>query len=389
MSLGLSLDKAGDAASRLVQGAAEKADAASGSGSFFAKALGAVPAAAKSATERAVAGLDARIGGDNRANVERVINGDFKGAAAGIAEKGIKGLPSEVQDTARKILGLPEPTGSGSYTVAGPVGGSSAAAGATGEQAPWGLLSRFLFAELVPCNADGVALTGEGSGAAPRAVRQPATEVNQDITLNWQSPFENAGPESKAPALMGMIQTGQLGVIANSLQSSGVVPKGGSVDNALNNIKGGAKDLEGRTGITRLNSRQVFSGMPPVKVTLTLHFRAFSDAETEVMQPYQRLLEWALPQHLAPDGILSEVITAATQENASLVKALFPSIAPQLIKFVYGNNRFPAMVIESMASPLDGPMDSNGLPIYRSVQMTLATLTALDKNDVAKILSRG
>ncbi len=122
--------------------------------------------------------------------------------------------------------------------------------------------------------------------------------------------------------------------------------------------------------------------MPPIKVSLTLHFRAVSDAMAEVVEPYQRLLEFSMPQGLAADGVLTEVIASTGSENSSMLKAMFPSIAPLMVGFVYGNNRFPAMVVESISNPLDGPMDSEGRPIQRSVQIMLATLTALDRADI-------
>jgi hypothetical protein len=39
------------------------------------------------------------------------------------------------------------------------------------------------------------------------------------------------------------------------------------------------------------------------------------------------------------------------------------------------------MVIESMSKPLDHPITTDGQPIVTSLQMTLASLTALDRTD--------
>lgn len=247
----------------------------------------------------------------------------------------------------------------------------------------WGALSKHLFATLYPCDAKGVEKTG--SNGASFAIAAPATDVQFESTLNWQSPFENSGPESKAPTIMAMIQTGQIATVANALQA--VLPDGAAGDLArgiAGKTESWAKALEGRTGITKLNSRQVFSGMPPIRVTLVLHLRAVTDPELEVLQPYQQLLQWAWPQKLAENGVVSEMLTSG--EGA--IRAMFPSIAPQMVGFKFGNERYRPMVIESIANPLDGPKDSQGRPIYRSVQVTLATLTALDTNDVADIFSR-
>ena len=250
----------------------------------------------------------------------------------------------------------------------------------------WGALSKHLFATLYPCDAKGVEKTS--STGASSAISAPATDVQFESTLNWQSPFESSGPESKAPTIMALIQTGQVATLANALQ---LALEGSPVNigtdflkNLASKAESAAKALEGRTGITKLNSRQVFSGMPPIRITMVLHFRAVSDPDIEVIQPYQQLLEWAWPQKLAEAGVVSEILTSGD----GVIRAMFPSIAPQMVGFQFGNERFRPMVIESVGNQLDGPKDSQGRPIYRSVQITLATLTALDANDVASIFSR-
>lgn len=246
----------------------------------------------------------------------------------------------------------------------------------------WGGLNPNLFATLSACDAEGAEVPVE-QGDPPRIIA-PATDVQFESTLNWQSPFENSGPESKAPTIMALIQTGQIATVANLLQS--VLPDGALGDlskDVAAKAERWAKSLEGRTGITKLNSRQVFSGMPPVRITLQLHLRAVSNPQEQVVAPYQQLLKWAWPQHLAKNGILSEVIT----NEEGFIHAMFPSKAPQMVALTYGNNRYSPMVIESVGNTLDGPMDRQGRPLYRSVQLTLATLTAKDMNDVDKIFN--
>lgn len=288
----------------------------------------------------------------------------------------------------------------------GPVGGDlfsgiNASSLREGEGSDWGNLSRHLIARIYACDKDGVALPTEILG-----VSGPATDVNFEGTLNWQSPFESTGPEAKAPAIMAMLQSGAMIPVINAIQAVNPITNdkvNGFLDGAANKIKQIARDLEGRTGITKLNSRQVFTGMPPIKVTLTLHFRAISDAQTEVVEPYQRLLEFAMPQMLAQDGLVANAIEGSgnveydkflkartTLEGVrsagdNFLKVMFPSSAPMMVGFIYGNNRYPAMVIESISNPLDGPMDSEGRPIQRAVQLTLATLTALDREDIKKL----
>ncbi|RUT30894.1 hypothetical protein WG29040_23435 [Pseudomonas sp. PAMC 29040] len=250
----------------------------------------------------------------------------------------------------------------------------------------WGRLSPLLLARLFVCDSKGVAdLTGELAGVFA-AIKEGSLEIQQ----NWVSPFENTGPETKAPALTGMLQSGSLVPVLNALQA--ISPfKDGAISDALNNgsdkLKSVMRDLEGRTGITKLNSRQVFSGMPPMKVNFTLHFRALSDPLREVEAPLTRLLEWVFPQKLAEDGILSEVIKT-TNTVESFIQALFPSSAPKLLGFTYAGRTWSPMVIESVSFPLDAPKNSQGHFIDLPVQVSMATLTALDRPDIRRFFGR-
>ena len=249
---------------------------------------------------------------------------------------------------------------------------------ATSSLAPqWGGLNENLLARLFVMNFDGSVNEAEGE------VIGPITETQFEATMNWQSPFENTGPESKAPALMALLQTGQIATIANMLQA--VLPTGSMLGDfaseAAQKTESWAKELTGRTGITKLNSRQVFAGMPPIKLNVTMHFRALDNPVAQVEEPYKKLLSWALPQYLAPDGLIGQLITGSD----GFIKAMFPSKAPLMVGVRYGRNRFSPMVIESIGNPMDGPITEQGIPVYRAVNLTLATLTALDRGDVAKI----
>lgn len=315
---------------------------------------------------------DGLIGGAERA-VNQFIGVDVRGDFLS-KQRPIAGAPDSFSAAPKSRRATGNQTEASGPTAAGT------------EAAHWGDLSAYLMARILPCNSKGEIIAGE------LPVLGPATDVQFSASFNWQSPFENAGPESKAPTLMAMLQTGQVAVVANALQA--VLPGGPAADlisQGADIAKRLAADLEGKTGITKLNSRQVFAGMPPIKISLTLHLRAMTDPAAEVMAPYKRLLEWAMPRKLASDGILDQIIrntgdTAA--DLANMVKALFPSDAPTMVWLVYGNNRYAPMVIESVENQLDGPMDSSGLPIYRAVNLQLATLTALDKTDVATLFSR-
>jgi hypothetical protein len=249
----------------------------------------------------------------------------------------------------------------------------------------WGSLSPLLMARMFVCDSKGVADIQEYEG-----VYGAMEEGSFEATFNWQSPFENMGPETKAPALTAMIQSGSLVPVLNALQAVNPDPNGkigAMLDTGADKLKKAVHELEGRTGMTKLNSRQVFSGMPPVRINFSVEFRATTDAAKEVMAPLQRLLEWVFPQELAEEGILSEVLQT-TRDLDSFIKALFPSLTPKLIGLTYAAQTYAPMVVESISYPLTGPKDNRGNFIALTVQVSMATLTALDRPDIKRFFAR-
>ncbi len=250
-------------------------------------------------------------------------------------------------------------------------------------------LNENLIARIYPVNPQGIRLPGSAEIQAPLI-----DGATLEGAFNWNSPFENAGAESKAPALTAMIQSGAILPVMNALSGvAGDSEKGKTQGGMMADAAGVLGEFQGKTGLTKLNSTQIFSGMPPIKISVTLVFRAFANARSEVMRPYEQLWKWALPQYLAPDGVVAELIKTATATNQdqnkakSYLNALMPSEAPQLIAFEYKNRAFAPMVIESITEPLDSPITKDGDYVRLLVPVTLSTLSALDKNDWVKVNS--
>ena len=235
----------------------------------------------------------------------------------------------------------------------------------------WDGLSPSLLATIFPVNAQGEPEPGN-------FVVAPPTDGNIELTANWQSPFEQSGAESKAPAITSMLQSGMLQAYAESLLGKG---SDGSARARLSaEITSFSKDAQGRTGMTKLNSTQIFTGSAPLKLPLTLHFRAFDDAIEEVQAPIDQLARWVLARQLAPNGSLVSAVEAF-KTGQGFLKALLPSLAPQMVGFRYGGYMFAPMVIESMSHPITGPRTGDGSLLNVAVQITLATLTSLDQGD--------
>jgi hypothetical protein len=247
----------------------------------------------------------------------------------------------------------------------------------------WDGLSPHLIASFYPVTRshDSYHDSGWIKPQAAATVLAPLTEASMEVTLNWQSPFESAGPESRAPALMAMLQSGQLQPILDAIPNSAGKP--GLIDQIKASLTGMSDQFVGRTGITKLNSTQVFSGMPPVKIQATAVFRAWRDAVREVEAPFDQLMQWALPASLSPDGSIFARLLLLAQGKGNAVDALVPSFAPVTIAMRYKNRIYSPLVIESSTFPLDAPITSDGHYIELVVPMTLCSLTAIDRQDWA------
>lgn len=197
-------------------------------------------------------------------------------------------------------------------------------------------------------------------------------DANLEATLNWQSPFDGAGPEARAPTLAAMLQSGAIQPLAESIGAGEA-------------IKEVSETARGRTGITRLNSTQVFSGMPPLRLQVTIMLRAWRSPKSEVEAPLDQLMRWALPKELAPEGtLLTAAVEWLKRDNKDVngfVEAAMPSIAPSLLAIRYKNRTYAPMVIESIGVPLNSPSDANGDFVQLQLPVTFATLTAIDRHD--------
>ncbi|WP_063899835.1 hypothetical protein [Burkholderia ubonensis] len=206
----------------------------------------------------------------------------------------------------------------------------------------------------------------------------PLTDGTQEMSLSWNSPFEGTGAEAKAPTISAMLQTGQL---TSDLQAL----FGGKVSQS--DVGKILRDAAGRTGITKLNSTQVFSGMPPIKFSFTAHFRALIDPQTEVRAPIMQLEQWAVPQYLANDGVIAGALKNGLRSVG--LETVYPSVTPQLLAMKYGDQTILPIVIESVSKPFTVPRSRKGEAINVAVQLTVATLTAIDRRDVAGFYTHG
>ena len=253
-------------------------------------------------------------------------------------------------------------------------------------------LNKHLIAKIYPVDSEGkadvLATPNNTSDANSVVVAAPLTDGNLDLTLNWQSAFENTGTDSKLPAISQLLQSGQAEVMLNLF--SQFIPKDqqGALGDLLRQASEKASDLAkqaskltGRTGITKLNSLQVFSGLPPIKIPITMYFRAWADPMKEVESPINQLFAWALPQDLANSSVLAGALEKILEGKVPDLNTVFPSTIPRFVALEYGGRTYKPLVIESIGHPLVLPRSKDGAMLSASVQLTLSTLTAWGKAD--------
>lgn len=212
---------------------------------------------------------------------------------------------------------------------------------------------------------------GWGRVSDGNVVKAPLTESSMEMILGWQSPFEGSGADKGVPALSSMLQSGALQPFVSPDGKAGAV----------------LSKFEGRTGITKLNSTQVFSGMQPVKIQVTALFRAWRNSVEEVEDPFDQLMNWALPVKLAPNGAILSMLEAGKNWvsgqalSDATVDALLPSTSPTKIAMKYKGRTYSPLVIESIGHPMNSNVDRDGHYVELLIPMTLCSLTAIDRQD--------
>lgn len=247
----------------------------------------------------------------------------------------------------------------------------------------WGSLNSQLIAYIAPCDKSGKVTGG--------TISAPLIDANLAQQFGWSSPFENYTADSKSPTLAAMLQTGMIPNLIQAIDAKD--DSGGEGSNgALSVLAQFLQQGEGRTGITKLNSTQVFTGHEPMKLDGTLVFRAFADPYTEVTKPLLALWKMAYPKSLADGTVLlnnvQDVMNDAgglldgdTSKMDSLVKLVFPSESPSYVAVKYRGITYAPMVIENISRPLTNPTCALG-DVFATVQISLGTQRSWDAKDV-------
>ncbi|MEC7120783.1 MAG: hypothetical protein VXW65_12895 [Pseudomonadota bacterium] len=253
----------------------------------------------------------------------------------------------------------------------------------------WSVLSPHKIAKVSLCDKDGNPL----NSAIVEAVM---TDGDMTIESQYQSPFEASNPENRLPTLLGMAQSGEataaLGRIAENIGNaenasraekaagraariSREIAEATGSDALIREFGNAVKILEGRTNLTKVNSTQVYVSSSPIRISATLFFMAYRDAQKEVEDQIRLLQQWALPIYLSDIGLVESV---AGQGLAGL----FPSQVPPFVSLGYSGKTYKPLLIESVSTPIVAPIDTNGNRLTLSVSLTLVSRQAWDQNDI-------
>lgn len=215
-------------------------------------------------------------------------------------------------------------------------------------------------------------------------VQAPITDANIEHSINWQSPFENMGADQKFSTLSALLQTGALAPLGMLWDQIIKALPDGEIKNRVQELGRGvdaSTTLSGKSSVTKLNSTQVFNGLPPMKISFTAHFRAENSPADEVEAPLNQLISWALPRFLAQEGIVAQAVRGNGQSP-------YPSDIPTIIGMQYAGRSFSPLVIESVPYPLSAPRDPDGRMLSAQVPMVVASLAAWDARDWANSTTR-
>lgn len=243
----------------------------------------------------------------------------------------------------------------------------------------WDGLSPHLLATIERCDKAGAVV------AKYPAVVAPLKDMSFSIEAGWDPAFANANRSALgALAELGAGVVGLSGLVGSTSGGGVLGQMAGEVsDWAQKSVGGIAGALEGKTGMTKLNTTLIYTGGGDYQLEATAIFRAFSDPLREVEQPASALMSWVLPAHLEAGSRLVGAAGAA-MSGESVLNAWFPSSSPPYVRLTYRGKTYGPMVVRSASNQPGGPCDSRGRLVYDEVRFSLRSWMAADADDWAR-----
>lgn len=224
------------------------------------------------------------------------------------------------------------------------------------------------------------------------------TEANLDHSADWGDPWANAGISSYLNNIANAAQSGVLTDVARALgpmrapsfEGDGLLDRAAralGIANLTQNLVdrynatrdqavAAANNLEGRSGLTKINSTLIFVAAKPVTLNATVLLKAFQNPAVEVEQPLAQLVGWLAPRKLGDGSALVNLL-----KTGSLFDTAFPSLTPTMVSLRFGGIRLAPMVITAISEPLTAPRTASGARAAVVFQMAMQSLAAWDAED--------
>lgn len=183
--------------------------------------------------------------------------------------------------------------------------------------------------------------------------------INDSTTSDFLKAYISQNTDEGSVLVIAYIAEGT----TEQLQSQWESPfEADSVGSVLEKAGGLLQAATGRTSKTKLNSQQVWQGTLPVALSLTLQFRAYSDALNEVDMAIAHLKAMASPE-----------VNEATPSGR----------IPQSVELSLGRRLiYSDMRIESVNVPWDGPKTSEGYLSSAEVTIEIQPLQMLNASEI-------
>jgi hypothetical protein len=200
-------------------------------------------------------------------------------------------------------------------------------------------------------------------GVSDVVIRGREISSSESNTTNFASKFEDTNLDNQLSSTSALLQAGEYADKWNALEK-----------------------FKGRTLITKTSTTQVWAGVAPQTISLSLEFKAFTDPQLEVERPIKELMKIFSPK-LIENQIenTEEVIKQlwAAKGDSELEKTALgyaPNPVNVSIMQKYYNNIY---FIESLNISRDRVMiDRNGDRIYQVVELSLGSRQAVTKESL-------
>jgi len=188
---------------------------------------------------------------------------------------------------------------------------------------------------------------------------------DESNNVNWESSLENMNAENKFSTTSALLQTGMLEKLI------------------FGENKG---QLSGRTYVSKQQSIQIFKGVEPMNLNLTIEFVALRDTYKEVEAPLQYLYKFQAP--VLGDGIVNTMTTSLmdifkNNKISTSEKMSYFGYIPFDLVIDYAGKRFNSVyVLTSVSTSRDKiRVTKDGHTIKRQVSLSFKSKKALERDD--------